>query len=694
MKFRDLFLFASSVAAASQVCALSLGGSQGNVQLGHPIDLVFAVQPDAGQLLPNSCLRADIWMGDAALASSQVQVTALEQTVRVRSTTPVYEPLVTLKLSAGCADTTSRSYTFFADPPSTLAASVAPIDLSKIQVAPLPVVPRTAAPRPVPAVAPEKKARTAKRLINASAAQHSAQAIAPAPSEAATDAPAAALPTSAAVSTAASAPAAPREQPRLRIEPLEGLVDTSLAPAAEEPALAPPASSMEPPAAPLVDANTARLEALEQQLQTLQQQLSSNRSEIVGLQSQLVQAQNAGLPVWVHLVLGLLALALAAIAWLLQRLKQERSNARHAWAHTVLAAEDVPAAAKAPLHVEPFAAPANTASPAAPQTAAPQTNSTPARPGSAAPAAPTQRPAPLATPAPLQDKALTPPSTLRAAAPSSGAPLIAQVLTAQALFDVQEQAEFYASIGENDHAIEILQTHIAAHENSSPLAYIELLQLLYRLGRTDMFEQVREKFQTYFNVNVPEFLEFAHQGQDLHSGYPQVLAHIEAQWASDDVQALLRSLMVHPSPQTAPGDAQRFDLCAFNDLLRLYNVAQTTPAAKRGPLSGRLHTAPAHADASPAATAPPMADAYLDLLHSAPAALAPAADHSDAPLPAPPESTPNDALLDSLSLEWEEPTPAQAAPSPAPMLDIDEALKSIQLEDQPPRTPKGPPSAH
>ncbi|MEG2280308.1 MAG: hypothetical protein RSB07_13555, partial [Comamonas sp.] len=101
MKLRDLLILAGSVAAASHVSALSLGNTQGQVQLGSPIDLVFPVQPDAGQTAESSCITADVWMGNAALTSGQVLVTAQEQSVRVRTTAPVYEPLITLKLRAG-----------------------------------------------------------------------------------------------------------------------------------------------------------------------------------------------------------------------------------------------------------------------------------------------------------------------------------------------------------------------------------------------------------------------------------------------------------------------------------------------------------------------------------------------------------------------------------------------------------------
>lgn len=64
MKLRNILILAGSVAAASQACALSLGNSQGQVQLGAPLNLVFQVQPDDGQTAESSCITAAVWMGD------------------------------------------------------------------------------------------------------------------------------------------------------------------------------------------------------------------------------------------------------------------------------------------------------------------------------------------------------------------------------------------------------------------------------------------------------------------------------------------------------------------------------------------------------------------------------------------------------------------------------------------------------
>ena len=735
VKFRDLLILAGGAAAVAQASALSLGNTQDPVQLGAPVNLVFPVQTDSGLTPANSCINAEVWMGDFALSSSQVTLIPLKNSVRVRTAAPVSEPLVTVKLQAGCTGEVTRSYTFFADPPSSMAASVEPIDLSKIHVSTIPVA--TAA-----AVASEpttpKKPRPAKRSTTpATKAVKAAASAAPVATISANasntanpvEAPPAAAPQTASEGSVTAA-ANDLPQSRLRVEPIEGFDINSIeAPASSSPPeitnspQTVPSATIDTSTQLILDANAARMESMEKQLQALQTQLLSNRTEITSLQSQLTLAQNQELPIWVNIVLVLLALAIATIAWLLQRIKQERLRAQRTWADTVLAADNsteattidtrTPVASKEAMQAEPVpplppAAPAHGLHANATESSAqPAWNSSETQ-------TPTLMPVELFAEFEEISKSKQADDT------------IGEVLTAQALFDVQEQAEFYASIGENDQAIEILQTHIAQHTTSSPLAYIELLQLLYRLSRTETFEQVRQQFQEHFNVKVPEFLSFSRKGQDLWTGYPDVLEKVEAAWPTDEVQTLLRNLIVCQSQGAHADSDVRFDLSAFDDLLMLYNVAQTTPASSRGKLPGRVRAAPIEvplpeflleqnspsADASssnspkgesssPATASLPLHAASLDLLNtvSTPAPLAQDLPLGDSPFQGPSHLAPNSALVDGLSLDWvSTSTPASAEPQPTAateastevldLLSTELAAFSMDERDLPPSNPR------
>lgn len=741
MKFCDLIIFVGCLGAASTSSALSLGASQGSVFLGSNVDLVFHVQADPGQTADSSCVNAEVWLGDVRLGSSQVQLQALSDTsVRVRTLQAVNEPLVNVKLTAGCAGAISRSYPFFADPPLSMAASVKPIDLSSIQVASLPpastsLTPPTTGSMPSAIKAKPKPAKRAVHPQPAPSASTPTAATGTPPAAVDATAPAQAPSAEAAAASAgvttAAAAAHTTEQPKLRMEALDGLVppfaqetaETSLSPDANAESL-PRGTSIDANTQMLMDASARRLELLEQQLLAMQSTLTNNRTEITALRTQLAQTQNEGLPLWVNVMLGLLALALATIAWLLQRIKQERAHAQARWADTVLAAQDEPPASATPAVAVPAAsttqeAPAATAGSWASILSASESASTHPHNSALAPVPATDEssnahwlaevdsvPAAAATPA-----APTLPETTSAEQAQAS---WADVLTAQALFDIQEQAEFYASVGEHDQAILLLEEHIAQNESSSPLAYLELLQLLYRLSRTEAFEHVSTKFQRHFNVQVPSFLRFARKGHDLWSSHPEVLSEIEALWPTDNVLPLLRKLIL-AKPQAQHLETEtRFDLAAFDDLLMLYNVAQTTPAATRGSIAGRIRTAPhvaplpevvqddsmlaAHTEfmpddvffkssLSPASskpaplTAPELPSlhaASLEMLSAAPAQapLSANAPTNDSPFQKTSHFSNAEVLMDGLTIDWEHsdaptaPVPPMAAENVPPLADF------------------------
>lgn len=728
LKFRHLLLLAGGVAAASQAYALSIGSPRGNVYLGSAVDLSFPIQPDPGHTVDSSCVRAEVWMGDIPLLSKDVLLSVQPSSVRVRTTAPVYEPLVTLKITAGCTGAITRSYTLFADPPATMAAAVAPIDLRQLQVnvpvstdqSALPGVRATRRAQGAAAPITAQRARPSKRPVNRNAILAVSQPVEePEVSSAPNPVPAAAAPEPAPLHA---------EQPRLRIEPIEGLdavapsADADLAPSVvSDSDAAHVAINSETALAQLATASDARLAAMEEQLKTLQNQLTTNRTEISGLHNQLAQAQNAPLPTWIYVLLGMLALALATIAWLLQRVKQERLNAKHTWADTVLAVDDHTSSnldAVVPTVAAPVTTPSVAATVAEPlvfpdvvQAAAPlPTQPEPVEAVAPLPISPVA-PTPV-LPAAVVAAVSTTPATTTTAAQSPSNAALDEVLSAQAMFDVQEQAEFYASIGENDHAIGILQNHIAQHEASSPLAYLELLQLLHRLSRTDAFAHASKKFEAYFNVNVPGFFEFANKGQDLATGYPQVLHQIEAQWQSDELPSLLRGFVIRDPSLPETTASVRFDLAAFDDLLKLYNDVKTQPAAKRGAFMKAAQTAVVGAPAALATSALPAAavpldavaapapdntplrleDANLDMLSTAPADFSQTASIpvSDSPYKATSHFKPDEALFDGLTLDWDSAgaTPPAAAPAPDLQLpDLDAQLHAFLQEAPKPTSP-------
>jgi hypothetical protein len=181
-------------------------------------------------------------------------------------------------------------------------------------------------------------------------------------------------------------------------------------------------------------------------------------------------------------------------------------------------------------------------------------------------------------------------ASLPAAEPVPGADpqALELLINPEELFDLQQQAEFFVSVGEHNQAIEVMKKYIAGNETTAPVAYLELLRLYRSLSRVDDFNQLRAQFHRHFNARVPEFSAFNRPGRPLLT-YPDILAQIEAIWSDESVLPLLDKLLFRRGA-TPP---ERFDLSAYDDLLLLNAIARTTPPSARGAPPPRQRTTPA-----------------------------------------------------------------------------------------------------
>lgn len=576
-------------ACALGASALSLGPSRGTVVLGAPVDLTIEVQPDPGMDLASSCLAVQLVAGDVPVSAAQVRITpwpdmpGRRPAIRVQSSDIVREPVLTATVTAGCSGAVSRTYTYLTELPGSVAPGAAPLDVTRLS-SPVRATPQRAVqPAPVASAAAEATvASTASsgRTLAGVEAPVPAPPPAPKPPRKATAKP----PTSA----AAAAQAQPTTSaPRLVMEPLDlegvaGLrISTELA---QSPT--PEDSPQRAQAAALWKALNAepgqedpRVHTLQSQLTQAQAQAGQERAQVVQLQAQLNEAQSEGVPSWWLYALGLALAGTSALAGgLAWRLRQARSHAADAW-HEAAAMQ--PAATDMAKLQELGLAPDSRDAWADSEMAAAETVQA-AAPVPATPAAPPQAPeAPSAPPAKQPEPA--------SAAPNTSSVPLAGMVNPEDLFDIVQQAEFYVSIGEHDLAIGELRQHIAERGSSSPFSYLELLRLYHQLGRIEAFDLLRSQFMEHFNAEVPEFSHFAQQGAGLEI-YTDALADIEAQWTSNSVLELLESfLFLHPD-RASP--APRFDLAAYDDLLLLLAIAQTTPASARGEPAPRKRTTP------------------------------------------------------------------------------------------------------
>lgn len=180
------------------------------------------------------------------------------------------------------------------------------------------------------------------------------------------------------------------------------------------------------------------------------------------------------------------------------------------------------------------------------------------------------------------------------------------------LFDLQQHADFFVSLGQYDQAIDVLRKHIAENESTSPLAYLDLLKIYHTLSRTDEFNKLRARFQNVFNARLPAFNAFHEEGRSLDS-YPDAIADLQAFWPSAETLEVIEDHLFRSSAGAAGGEG--YDLAAYRDLLTLYSLAravqggapadESAAAERRGRLEGlRKARAELAAVASASAAAP------------------------------------------------------------------------------------------
>ena len=555
--------------------------------LGRSVDLAFEVQPDPGQTVAQACITAEILSGAVPVSRGRVRVTPLPEVqgrasmVRVQSSAIVDEPVLTVTLLAGCNGKTSRTYTFLADPPASMTAGTRPIVIPRVEM-PEDVSDATA-PTGLGAGTGSRSGKTSENngpLVPVSRRPQAAQAPAPSKSAAALapTRPSRPLPKAASKVKAPEKEAlAPRS--RLVMEPLENWLETpaplQLTTELQLPEV--PATTLQREQAQAqwkvlnmqpedILQESARTAALNAEMSRAKTQADSERAAAIAVQQRLeLEKSERFSATIVYGLLALLAAILVWAVWMAQRLRAAHRQAQDAWAGALV--RPVP---ETPVPV--------------PHAIAPEPVQPPPVAQPPVPAAVARARSPISGLAPLS---VAVPTAERQHKQPDPAPQPVLLINPEELFDLQQQAEFFVSVGEHIQAIGVLRKYIADNETTAPSAYLELLRLYRSLSRVDDFNELRAQFHRHFNALVPEFSSFNRPGRPLLT-YADVLAEIEAIWSDESVLPMLDSLLFRH------GDAvlERFDLAAFDDLLLLNAIARTTPPSARGAPPPRKRTTP------------------------------------------------------------------------------------------------------
>jgi hypothetical protein len=350
---------------------------------------------------------------------------------------------------------------------------------------------------------------------------------------------------------AASAPAPAPAQvaaPRLRLEAAEPppAVNAPAAAAAIEEALqaVAAAASSARAAASAASAAQQRVAALETTVAQLRAEADANRAIAAELRTRLAQADGGGR--WTTPLLVLAAALLALTAWLATRLRaaaQERDRAwRAAAAATAAQGPGVPVSQLPMVNTE---IPAAVAAAGAPTVATPR---------------------PPAPPDSAFDPAIPPTQVLPVG--SAAEPEAARDVTIEELLDLEQQAEFFIVLGQEEAAVDLLVDHLRNTGGGSPLPYLKLLEIYRRRDERDAYERTRTRFNHRFNAYAPEWDADLLAGRTLED-YPGVIPRLQQVWPRPlDAMAELEALLFRKSR------GELFDLPAYREVLFLYSLAR------------------------------------------------------------------------------------------------------------------------
>ncbi|MGE0332494.1 MAG: hypothetical protein AB7P37_17590 [Ramlibacter sp.] len=565
---------------------MTLGRTRGAALIGRPLDLSVQVRLEAAEEASSSCFEADVFHGDNRVDASRVAVQfqpaagALDASVRIRSSAVVDEPVVTVYLRAGCAQKVTRRYVLLADYPTDTGAATQPVQVVPPVVAAAPGASPVPAPAPV-AVAPVPAASAASATSAAGASAGAAAAPArPRPARPAAPAaqpvPKAAPAQRPAAVVRRPAPAAPAARSRLKLDPLDLLIerDPTLRSSTEmltAPTDNPQARAQAAALWRAINAqpqdilrDTQRMQALEADVKGLREQTARNQASLNDLRAQLQQAQSEryanGL---VYALLVLLTLALAGAGYLWQRSRNAAFSRQDWWRQGETAGGDPEQVG--PDSLMPSLAPHKAGPPSRSQGATSVVDVDLDVDESMFATLKTARPVvPPPEPAPAVARAVDH-GDFVASIPGS-----ARAVNAEELFDIQQQADFFISLGQHEQAIEVLKNHISDNVETSALAYLDLLKIYHALNRREEYDQLREDFNKVFNAQVPVFDAYSDKSSGLEA-YHNALARIEALWPSPKVLEIIEESIFR---KPGSGDGEAFGLEAYRELLLLYAMAK------------------------------------------------------------------------------------------------------------------------
>jgi tetratricopeptide (TPR) repeat protein len=515
------------------------------VLIGRPLEVTVPVLVEGANEAAPECAAAEVFYGDGKVppgnVNAELQSGPRGPVVRVRSGAAVNEPVVTVYLQLGCASRMTRRLVLLAEPDPAVdvqrplpAAPSSPAQAAQAAAnaaAQAPSISR-AMPATLPSTTPPQPVRR-KRTEAAPATDAK-----PGPGTKPTPARADSAAQSKSSPSKPNPPSAPAARDQLKLDVPLGLAEPS--PPSEE-ALR----------------QAARLQAIERDLGEMRQFLKRNDAAMLQLQAQLSRAESERYanPL-VYSLAGLLLLMAGLLAYFWRRAALTGETAADDWWRSPRTDRETARAAAATPDVRVPDAAKAARTPAAPVAVGVADPVPAAQVPASDPQMPTVR-VPLAAITARTDDFQS----------SHGA---SRALKAEELHDVQQEADFFSSLGEYDRAIEVLRSHIQAHPETSAVAWLDLVEIYHKLGRREEFDWVRREFRQRFNAQVPGFDDYSQESAGIEA-YDHAMARIAALWPSRRVLDVIEESIFR-----GPGKdgAEAFSLQAYRELLLLHHIGQ------------------------------------------------------------------------------------------------------------------------
>ena len=555
--------------AAQPSMAVGFGKVVNATTLGQPLDITVPVSADPSEQITLRCVAAEVIAGDNPLPPGALQwrldpsPDSGVQWLRIRSSVRMVEPVLQVTVSAGCASRVSRQFVVFVDPPLSAYESGVPTAVEPA-AAPSDVTSRDsrlgaggmsaagsgmaradgadAAGRPASSRAQRRQAKSAAAKRASAEAQSARAAVRKS--------------RRAAVASQRSRASASRLQ-------LERSAALAVVPGITAGASAPTAVDVAASAAAMVAAAASAASEAErvsevqrEQIAELQRRLEQSRldTEVSNAAAAKLQARldAAEVPRYSLPWLGALTVSVAVLLFglgvLLDRRRMARRPSRPTW--SAERAQTRPTASRL--------TPAPSSTMAGPRATAQWTDDDPHDAVASTGPLPFNR---AATPAAV-------PFVAGVRAPAEPA-TSALPVTADALIDLEQQAEFFVALGQADTAVDLLDGFTRGAGGACPMPYLMLLDIHRRRGQRDAHAVVRERYETRFNRTVPAWDDQPAIATSIDD-HPDEIRRIELVWNDPPAaMRLVESLLVHGGTP-----AEAFDLNCLGELQFLYLLAR------------------------------------------------------------------------------------------------------------------------